>query len=76
MERQEAVKLLEEALGRLKKPSPNANGGSFQCGGAYWRIAKVLGYLATRLDDEEGKKHGEFIRKTHGVLAVNKGESK
>ena len=77
MERQEAVKLIEEALSRLKNPSPNANGGSFQCGGSYWRLSQVLcRYLEPRLDKEEGNKHGEFIRKTHGVIVANKGVKK
>jgi len=64
----EAVSLLEGALHRIKKKPPNHSGNGWQAGGAYWRIAKVLRYLDKELERQEGKKHAEFLRKTHGVL--------
>ena len=42
IERNEAIQLMEEALSRIKHPS-----GREQTGGAYWRLAVVLGdYLS------------------------------
>lgn len=46
MDRAEAVDLLEQAINRIKKSSPNGNGGSEQIGGIYWRLAKVLSEYA------------------------------
>ena len=64
IERNEAIQLMEEALSRIKHPS-----GREQTGGAYWRLAVVLGdYLSPRLEANEGKQHADFIRETHGVI--------
>lgn len=74
MTKAEAIKLLEEATSRLKHDHQNANGGSWQAGGAYWRLAKVLRCcLAPVLDEVEGKEHADFLRATHGILVKPKG---
>ena len=68
MDRDEAIKLLDEALNRLKNPSNNANGKPCQVGGVYWRLAKVLEkHVEPLLDEFEGE-HADFLRKNHGVI--------
>ena len=68
-EKETVLALLEEAADRIKNPRPNNNGGNMQVGGAYWRLATVLKeYLEPMLEQQEGKKHADFIKLTHGVL--------
>lgn len=68
MDRDEAIKLLDEAISRLKNPSNNANGKPCQVGGVYWRLAKVLEkHVEPLLDEFEGE-HADFLRKNHGVI--------
>jgi len=63
MKREEAIQLLREALGRLERPSTNANGGAIMIGGVYWRLATVLReYVDKELDDHEGATHAAFVR--------------
>jgi len=64
----EAVKLLKEVLSRLEKQNGNANGGTAQVGGMYWRLAKLMQFVDRHLDDQEGHGHASFIRNNHGVL--------
>lgn len=74
MSRGDAINLLEEAIAKLKHDHPNANGGSWQAGGAYWRVAKVLGQcLAPALDEVEGKHHADHLRASHGVIVRPEG---
>lgn len=76
MKRSEAIKLLNEALSRIERPTPNANGGEEQVGGAYWRLSQVLEYyLAPILEEQEGEKHAKFMRETHGVICRNEHSS-
>ena len=68
MDRDDAIKLLEEALNRLKHPTTNAIGKSCKIGGVYWRLAKVLEkHVEPLLDEYEGE-HADFLRKNHGVI--------
>jgi len=76
MHRREAIMLLEQALERIRNspPTPSADVGSWQAGGAYWRLAKVLGYcLDPVLEGVEGKEHANFLRATHGALVKQEG---
>lgn len=69
MERQQAISLVEEALRRIKHPTPNAKGAPEQTGGGYWRLANVLeNYLAPQLEENEGVEHARLIRETHGEI--------
>lgn len=69
MERAEAVKLLDEAAARLRKPSRNANGGAVQIGGCFWRLSNVLSYyVEPLLDAEEGVTHAAWLRANHGLV--------
>lgn len=70
---EQAIVLIEEALSRLKRPQPNANGGAIQLGGVYWRLVKALTeFVDQYLDMVEGQSHADFIRANHGhyVLPV------
>lgn len=64
-----AARLLGEAMMCFDKPQSNANGGEIQIGEIYWRVAKVLEYADSILDEKEGLAHAQFIRNTHGILA-------
>lgn len=66
MEKSHAIELLEEALTRIKSPKPNSRGSDFQAGGAYWRLAKVLGeYVLPALGQCEGQEHANFLLHVH-----------
>ena len=64
--KEEAVALLQEALGRLVTPSFNSSGFPMQVGGAYWRVMQVALWLNAHLEEAEGNKHAQFLRKIHG----------
>lgn len=57
-----AVDLLKEALQRIEHPSPNANTYPMQAGGAWWRLQKVMGWLAPHVE-KAGDTH---VFATHG----------
>ena len=64
----EVTTLLKEALSRIERPSGNANGGNWQAGGAYWRLAKAIKFIDNAMDHVEGKEHAKFIRENHWQL--------
>ena len=71
MNRVEAEGLLADALRRIRHPQKNANGGAYQAGGAYWRLAKVLReYLEPALPSIEGQAHADHIFKHHGRIQL------
>ena len=47
---QDAVDVLNEALYRIEHPSPNANSYQMQAGGAWWRLQKVMEWLAPHVE--------------------------
>jgi hypothetical protein len=67
--REEAVALLKQALARIESPSHNAEGGSMQASGAYWRLARVLtAYLMPVMHEVHSSEHITFILKNHGMV--------
>lgn len=64
--RDEAIQLLGEAMARLNLPSRNANGGSIQMGGVYWRLVRVLTrYVEPNLVAHEGAMNTRHLRAAH-----------
>jgi len=77
MEKAEAIKLVEEALHRMKHEPQNCKGTGWQCGGAYWRLAQAIrNYLEPILEEQEGKAHADFILETHGRVVVPETEER
>jgi hypothetical protein len=69
MPREAAVLLVQQALDRIRDEPKNHGDRGWQCGGAYWRLAKVLDlYLYPRLVTEEGDDHAAFIIREHGRI--------
>lgn len=64
---EEAIILLEEALMRIKKPQTNANGYPMQAGGAWWRLQKVMVWLAPHVTAAKD----EHVFDMHGHLDEN-----
>ena len=64
---QHALNVLESARMRIEPQPPNSGNRGWQVGGAYWRLAAVLHWLDSQMDENE-KEHAEFIRKVHGRL--------
>ncbi len=76
MTQDEAVTLLGQALQRVKNKQKNSKGSEWQCGGAYWRLCKVLEfYVYPNLVHMEGIERAEFLIKTHGKVRHNLIES-
>lgn len=69
MTAEQATHLLQSALYRIERPSPNAQGGTMQVSAAYWRLSKVMtDFLMPRLEKEHGKEHAHFILAGHGQI--------
>lgn len=47
---EQAIGYLQDALHRIERPSPNANGYPMQAGGAWWRLQKVMAWLAPHVE--------------------------
>lgn len=61
MEKEEAILLVEQALGRIKHDA--------MPGGAYWRLMKVISdFINPMLDKKESEEHAGFLRMTHGMI--------
>ncbi len=53
---QATVDLLKEALHRIERPSPGANNYPMQSGSAWWRLQKVMEWLAPHVE-KAGEEH-------------------
>lgn len=75
MEKQEAVKLLKEAIDRLENQKTNADGGEWQAAGCYWRLSKVLReFVVQEMIKHQSPKQCWAIFQHHGAVYPVEGQ--
>lgn len=75
MKKQEAVKLLKEAIDRIENPKENADGGEWQAAGCYWRLAKVISeFVAPEMIRNQSPKQYWEVLKVHGAIYSVEGQ--
>lgn len=66
-----AAKLLREAADKIESSALNFSKSGWQCGGAYWRVARVLGeFLEVELARQETPENCERIKLLHNQKII------
>ena len=75
MQKQEAIKLLKEAIDRIESPKVNADGGEWQAAGCYWRLAQVLSdFVAPEMIKHQSPKQYWDVLRAHGAIYPVEGQ--